>query len=392
LAAARKATGCLAFVEVSSLSDLTVPAPAPAPRRTPLYDLHVELGGKLVDFAGWLLPVQYPAGIMAEHRQCRTAAALFDISHMCQVLIRGEGAASAFEPLVPGDIAGLAEGDLRYTVFTNERGGVLDDLIAGRVPEGLFVVANAARREFDLAHLRAALEPAHPVEEIEDRALLALQGPRAAEVLGRFWPGASVLSFMQTTTAMIGGRPCRVSRCGYTGEDGFEISVTAPDAVALARQLLEEPEAAPAGLGARDSLRLEAGLCLYGHELTPETTPVEARLGWTIARRRRQARDFPGADVILRQLADGPERKLVGIRPNGRAPARERTVICDAAAQRIGVVTSGGFGPTFGGPIALGYLPTGHAAPGSPLQLSIRSKPHPANVVELPFVPHRYQR
>jgi aminomethyltransferase len=374
------------------LSDPIVPAPASAPRRTPLHDLHVELGGKLVDFAGWSLPVQYPAGIMAEHRHCRTAAALFDVSHMCQVLIRGEGAASVFECLVPGDIAGLAEGNLRYTVLTNERGGVLDDLIAGRVPEGLFVVANAARREFDLAHMRAAFEPAHPVEELADRALLALQGPRAAEVLGRLVPGASALGFMQTTTAMIGGRHCRISRCGYTGEDGFEISVAAADAAALASLLLDQPEVAPAGLGARDSLRLEAGLCLYGHELTPDTTPIEARLGWTIARRRRQARDFPGADVILRQLEDGTERQLVGIRPDGRAPAREGTEICDAAGQRSGVVTSGGFGPTVGGPIALGYVRAEDASPGSPQQLSIRGKLHPAKMVELPFVPHRYQR
>jgi aminomethyltransferase len=373
------------------LSDPIVPAPASAPRRTPLHDLHVELGGKLVDFAGWSLPVQYPAGIMAEHRHCRTAAALFDVSHMCQVLIRGAGAASAFERLVPGDIAGLAEGNLRYAVFTNERGGVLDDLIAGRVPEGLFVVANAARREFDLVHMRAVLEPAHPVEELADRALLALQGPRAAEVLGRLVPGTSTLDFMQTTTAMIGGRPCRISRCGYTGEDGFEISVAAADAAPLASLLLDQPEVAPAGLGARDSLRLEAGLCLYGHELTPDTTPIEARLGWTIARRRRQARDFPGADVILRQLADGTERQLVGISPDGRAPAREGTEICDTAGQRSGVVTSGGFGPTVGGPIALGYVRAEHAVPGSPLQLSIRGKPHPAKVVALPFVPHRYQ-
>jgi aminomethyltransferase len=379
-------------VEVLSLSDPTVTTSGPAPRRTPLYDLHVELGGKLVDFAGWSLPVQYPAGIMAEHRHCRTAAALFDVSHMCQALIRGEGAAEAFERLVPGDIAGLAEGDLRYTVFTNDRGGVLDDLIAGRVPDGLFVVANAARRESDLVHMREALEPEHPVEELEDRALLALQGPRAAEVLGRLCPSSSALAFMQTMTGTVGGQPCRIARSGYTGEDGFELSVAAADATALARRLLAEPEVAPAGLGARDSLRLEAGLCLYGHELTPETTPLEAGLGWTIARRRRSARDFPGADEILRQLANGPERKLVGIRPDNRALAREGTAIDDPAGQRIGAVTSGGFGPTVGGPIALGYVRAEHAAPGRPLQLSIRGKPHPAQVVELPFVPHRYKR
>jgi glycine cleavage system T protein (aminomethyltransferase) len=374
------------------LSDPTGPPSAPAPRRTPLHDLHVELGGKLVDFAGWSLPVQYPAGIMAEHRHCRTAAALFDVSHMAQVLIRGAGAAAAFERLVPGDIAGLAEGGLRYTLFTNDRGGTLDDLIAGRVAEGLFVVANAARRAADLAHLRQALEPEHPVEELADRALLALQGPRAAEVLARVCPSSTGLAFMHTVTAPIGGHACRISRCGYTGEDGFEISVAASDAAAPARLLLDEPEVVPAGLGARDSLRLEAGLCLYGHELSADITPVEAGLGWTIAKRRRGEANFPGADVILRQLAEGAQRRLVGIRPDGRAPAREGTEISDPAGQPLGVVTSGGFGPTVGGPIALGYVRATHAAPGSPLQLSIRGKPRPAKVVALPFVPHRYQR
>jgi aminomethyltransferase len=338
------------------------------------------------------LPVQYPAGIMAEHRHCRTAAALFDVSHMTQALIRGAGAAEAFERLVPGDIAGLGEGSLRYTLFTNERGGTLDDLIAGRVAEGLFVVANAARRAADLAHLRQALEPEHPVEELADRALLALQGPRAAEVLGRLCPSASGLAFMHAMTATIHGRSCRISRCGYTGEDGFEISVGAADATALARLLLDEPEVAPAGLGARDSLRLEAGLCLYGHELSADITPVEAGLGWTIAKRRRGEANFPGADVILRQLAEGAQRRLVGIRPDGRAPAREGTEILDSAGQPLGMVTSGGFGPSVGAPIALGYVPAAQAAPATPLQLSIRGKPHPAKVVALPFVAHRYQR
>jgi aminomethyltransferase len=374
------------------LSDTTVPSTAPAPRRTPLYDLHVELGGKLVDFAGWSLPVQYPSGIVAEHRHCRTAAALFDVSHMCQALIRGAGAAEAFERLVPGDLAGLGEGELRYTVFTNAKGGVLDDLIVGRVDEGLFVVANAARCDADLAHMRQALEPDHRVEELADRALLALQGPGAGVALGRLCPRSSELAFMRTTLATVDGIACRVSRCGYTGEDGFEISVAARDAQTLARRLLDEPEVAPAGLGARDSLRLEAGLCLYSHELSPETTPVEAGLRWTVAKRRRDAGDFPGAHVILRQLQDGPERRLVGIRPEGRAPAREGTLIEDGGGQRVGEVTSGGFGPTVGGPIALGYVRAQHAAPGTALQLSIRGKPHPAKVVGLPFVPHRYKR
>jgi aminomethyltransferase len=362
------------------------------PRHTPLHDLHLELGGRLVDFAGWSLPVHYPVGIMAEHRHCRSAAALFDVSHMAQVLIHGEGAAAAFERLVPGDVAGLEQGRLRYTVLTDERGGVLDDLIAGQEPEGLFVVANAARRDADLAHLRKALEPAHRVEELSGRALLAVQGPAAAPVLERLCPAARELAFMQTTTATIAGSPCRVARSGYTGEDGFEISVAAEDAERLARRLLAEPEVLPAGLGARDSLRLEAGLCLYGHELTPETTPVEAGLAWTIAKRRRREADFPGAEVILEQLRAGPPRRLVGIRPEGRAPAREGTEVQDGRGERIGDVTSGGFGPTVGGPIALAYVAAGHAASATAVRLAIRGRPHPAEVVPLPFVPHRYQR
>jgi aminomethyltransferase len=374
------------------LSNATGPDTPSPPQRTPLHDLHVELGGKIVDFAGWSLPVHFPAGIMAEHRHCRSAAALFDVSHMGQVLIRGDNAAEAFEHLVPGDIAGLDQDRLRYTVFTNAQGGVLDDLIVGRVPEGLLVVANAACREADLAHMRNALEPGHEVEELADLALLALQGPAAASVLERLHPAARGLAFMQSTTATIAGWPCRISRSGYTGEDGFEISVAARDAEALARRLLVEPEVAPAGLGARDSLRLEAGLCLYGHELTPETTPVEAGLAWTIARRRRAEASFPGAEVILRQLKDGPPRKLVGLRPDGRAPARDGSEIQDGEGRRIGEVTSGGFGPTVGAPIALGYVGAGHAASSTAVQLSIRSRPHPARVVDLPFVPHRYQR
>ena len=303
------------------MSNTTAPRTETAPRRTPLHDLHVELGGKLVDFAGWSLPVQYPSGIMAEHRHCRTAAALFDVSHMCQARIRGAGAAQAFERLVPGDVAGLGEGELRYTVFTNEQGGVLDDLIVGRVDEGLFVVANAARRDVDLAHMRQALEPQHRVEELEDRALLALQGPRAEDVLGRLCPAARALAFMQTTTATVAGVPCRVSRCGYTGEDGFEISVAATDAPALARRLLEEPEVAPAGLGARDLLRLEAALCLYGHELTLKPRRSRPACGGPSPRRRRSAGDFPGADIILRQLQDGPD---AGWSASDRRAARRR--------------------------------------------------------------------
>jgi aminomethyltransferase len=269
---------------------------------------------------------------------------------------------------------------------------VLDDLIVGRIGNGLSVVVNAACREADLAHLRGALEPAHPVEELTDRALLALQGPAAAAVMARLAPPAAELNFMQSAELGIGGHGCRVARSGYTGEDGFEISVAAEDAAPLARLLLDQPEVGPAGLGARDSLRLEAGLCLYGHELTPEITPIEAGLAWTIGQRRREEGGFPGAEAILRQLREGPARRLVGIRPDGRAPARENAEIQDPAGRPIGFVTSGGFGPTVGGPIAMGYVASAHAKRGAPLVLMVRGKPHPAKVAEMPFVPHRYAR
>jgi aminomethyltransferase len=374
------------------LSDPSPLSADAAPRRTPLHDLHLALGGRMVDFAGWSLPVQYPAGIMAEHRHCRSAAALFDVSHMGQVLIHGEDAAAAFEALVPGNVTGLAPGRLRYTVLTNARGGVLDDLIVGRVEGGLSVVVNAACRDADLAHMRASLEPRHRVEELAARGLLAVQGPKASEVMARLAPASADLQFMQSAELRVAGLPCRVARSGYTGEDGFEISVAAEHAEKLARALLDQPEVEPAGLGARDSLRLEAGLCLYGHELSPEITPVEAGLAWTIGKRRREQGGFPGADVIGAQLRDGPARKLVGIRPDGRTPAREGTEIQDSSGRAIGTVTSGGFGPTLGGPIALGCVARDHAAAGTPLTLIVRGKPHPARVADLPFVPHRYQR
>jgi aminomethyltransferase len=346
----------------------------------------------MVDFADWSLPVHYPAGIIAEHRHCRAAAALFDVSHMGQVLISGPDAAERFERLVPGDVTGLAEGRMRYTLFTNEQGGVLDDLIVGRVAGGLFVVVNAGCRDADLAHMRGALEPALRVEELTERALLALQGPAAATVLARLAPPATELAFMQGAEMAVAGLPCRVSRAGYTGEDGFEISLPAEQAVPLARRLLERSEVAPAGLGARDSLRLEAGLCLYGHELTPAISPIEAQLAWTIPKRRRAVGDFPGAAAINAQLERGPARKLVGILPEGRAPAREGTEILAADGTPVGSVTSGGFGPTVGAPVALGYVAGAHAAEDTALQLVIRGRPQPARVARLPFVAHRYQR
>ncbi len=346
----------------------------------------------MVEFAGWTLPVHYPAGIMAEHRHCRSAAALFDVSHMGQVLIRGEAAARAFEGLVPADVTGLAPGQLRYTVFTNDAGGVLDDLIVGRVEDGLFVVVNAGCRDADLAHMRAALEPVCTVDELAGRALLALQGPAAAAVMARLAPPATGLAFMQSATMMVAGLPAQVARSGYTGEDGFEISLDAACSEALARRLLEQPEVEPAGLGARDSLRLEAGLCLYGHELSPVISPIEAGLAWTIPKRRRVEGGFPGAAIILEQLAQGPQRNLVGLRPDGRAPAREGTAVQDANGQPIGAITSGGFGPSVDGPIALGYVASAQAAPDNVVQLVIRGRPHPAHLVKLPFVAHRYKR
>lgn len=359
--------------------------------RTPLFELHRELGAKLVPFAGYAMPVHYPDGILAEHRWCREHAALFDVSHMGQIAIRGEGAARALEQLVPGDILALAEGRARYTVLTDENGGILDDLIVSNAGDHLFLVVNAACKHDDLAHLRAHLEPCCQVVELAERALLALQGPEAERALARLAPECAGLRFMQTAALRVGGLDCRVSRLGYTGEDGFEISVAADHAAKLARTLLAAPEVRPAGLGARDSLRLEAGLCLYGHDIDRSTTPVEAGLGWTIGKRRREEGGFPGAATILRQLAEGPPRKLVGLRPEGRAPAREGTAIV-GFGDVVGRVTSGGFGPTVGGPVAMGYVPTALARPGARLELRIRGRDEPAEVTSLPFVPHRYHR
>ena len=293
---------------------------------------------------------------------------------------------------MPGNIDGLKVGNARYTVFTNDKGGVLDDLIVSRTGDGLFVVVNAGCRGDDIAHMRAHLEPEFTVEELTDRALLALQGPAAVDALKVHAPAAADLAFMQTMEIAIDGIAVRLSRLGYTGEDGFEISVASGDAPDLAQRLLADERVLPIGLGARDSLRLEAGLCLYGHELTPEITPIEAGLRWSIGKRRREEGGFPGADVILEQLANGPARALVGIRPEGRAPAREGTEIQDQDGRAIGVVTSGGFGPTVGGPVSMGYVPPEHAEPGTSVVLSIRGKSHTAGITGLPFVPHRYKR
>lgn len=360
-------------------------------RRTPLFELHRELGAKLVPFAGYEMPLQYPDGILAEHRWCREHAALFDVSHMGQIAIRGEGAASALERLVPGDIVALAEGRARYTLLTDENGGILDDLIVSNAGDHLFLVVNAACKDDDLAHLRAGLEPGCRVEPLEDRALLALQGPEAERALACLAPACTGLRFMQTAELAVGGVACRVSRLGYTGEDGFEISVPADHAAKLARTLLAAPEVRPAGLGARDSLRLEAGLCLYGHDIDRSTTPVEAGLGWTIGKRRREQGGFPGAARILSELREGAARRLVGLRPEGRAPVREGAEIL-VGGTVVGRVTSGGFGPSVGGPIAMGYVAAAHAAPDTRVAVRIRGRDEPARTVSLPFVPHRYVR
>jgi aminomethyltransferase len=347
----------------------------------------------MVAFAGYEMPVQYPGGIIAEHLHTREKAGLFDVSHMGQIALRGEAAARALERLVPGDLQGLAPGRMRYTLLLNEQGGILDDLMATRIEDGLLLVVNAARKEADLAHLRAHLGPEAGIEPQFERALLALQGPQAASVLARL-AGADVarMPFMSAAGTRVAGAPCFVTRSGYTGEDGFELSMAADDAVAVAEALLAEPEVAPIGLGARDTLRLEAGLCLYGHDIDETTTPIEAGLAWTIGKRRRDAADFPGAATILRQLAEGPSRKRVGIRPDGRAPAREGTAITDPQGNPAGRVTSGGFGPSVGTPIAMGYVDSRHAAEGAALALIVRDVPRPARVARLPFVPTRYYR
>ena len=326
-------------------------------------------------------------GVIAEHQHCRAQAALFDVSHMGQAIVTGATAAAALERLVPGDIASLKPGRQRYTLLTNEAGGIIDDLmIANLGNERLFVVVNAARRSVDLPHIAAAMPDSVQLTAMEDRALLAVQGPQAAAALGRLCPAVTALPFMGVIEASVSGLPCIISRSGYTGEDGFELSVAAGDAERLASVLTDQPEVAPAGLGARDLLRLEAGLCLYGNDIDELTTPVEAGLMWVVGKRRRAAWDFPGAVAIRDQLETGFPRLRVGIRPEGRAPARAGTEIVADDGTAAGTVTSGGFSPTLNAPIAMGYVRRDLAAEGTGLHLMIRGKPMPAAVVPMPFV------
>ncbi|HWB48866.1 MAG TPA: glycine cleavage system aminomethyltransferase GcvT [Stellaceae bacterium] len=356
-------------------------------RKTPLYALHVARGAKMVPFAGYAMPVQYPTGIIAEHLHTRAKAGLFDVSHMGQVALHGVTAAM-LEALVPSDIVALPDGRMRYTLLLNDRGGIIDDLMALNVGGALRLVVNAATKDGDVAHLRARLGPAAGVELHEDLALLALQGPEAAAVLSRFAPGVATMPFL--SCAQVG--ELFVTRSGYTGEDGFEISLAGARAAEFAEQLLAEPEVAPIGLGARDTLRLEAGLCLYGHDIDETTTPAAAGLAWTIGKRRRTGGGFPGAARVLRELSEPPPRRRVGIRPDGRAPAREGSAVIDAAGKPIGTVTSGGFSPTLNAPVAMGYVDRAQAEPGTALSVVVRDVARPARIAPLPFVPTRYYR
>ena len=344
----------------------------------------------MVEFAGYSMPVQYPLGVLGEHKHTRAKAGLFDVSHMGQFRIDGAAAAEKLETLTTGDLQALTPGRMRYTLFTNETGGILDDLMVTNAGDHLFVVVNAACKSADLAHMKTVL--GGQITELSDRALLALQGPSAEAVLSMLAPEAAELTFMRGAAMTIDGADCFVTRSGYTGEDGYEISVPAEAADALARKLLSHPDVEAIGLGARDSLRLEAGLCLYGHDIDTDTTPIEGALEWAISKRRKAEGGFPGAYIILGQLADGASRRRVGIRPEGRAPAREGTDITDADGTLIGHVTSGGFGPTVEGPIAMGYVAIDHAAEGTAVNLMIRGKPNPATVASLPFVTQSYKR
>lgn len=369
--------------------------------QTPLHALHLELGARMVPFAGYEMPVQYAAGVMKEHQHTRAKAGLFDVSHMGQVIVKGGGydaAAAGLEALIPVDILDLAENRQRYGFLTNADGGIADDLMLANRGDHVFVVVNAACKGPDIAHMKAALEPEVIVTEVTDRALLALQGPCAEAVLSTMDVRAADMKFMDVATLDLNGVTAWVSRSGYTGEDGYEISVPADAAEDLARALLANPDVAPIGLGARDSLRLEAGLCLYGHDIDETTSPVEAGLIWAIQKVRRargaRAGGFPGSDTIIDQMAEGVPRRRVGLRPEGRAPMREGVVLyatADAVGP-IGTITSGGFGPTVGCPVAMGYVAAEHAAPGTTLYGDLRGKRQPVTVAKMPFTPANFKR
>jgi len=368
-----------------------------APKQTSLYGEHVKLGARMVPFAGYDMPVQYPSGILAEHNWTRENAGLFDVSHMGQCLIEGPGfeaVAGAMEALVPADVLSLKPRQQRYSQFLNEQGGTLDDLMITRHEKDgtLYVVVNAGRKEHDYAWMRRHLPAGVRLTTRDDLSLVALQGPKAEEALAKLAPAVKDIPFMHYADVGIGGIRAQVSRSGYTGEDGFEISVSNADAAKLWNLLLSDPLVKPVGLGARDSLRLEGGLCLYGHELDEAISPVEADLVWSIQKRRRTEGGFIGAARVQKELAEGTAKKRVGIRPEGRAPARDGTVITDQSGREIGKVTSGGFGPSVNGPVAMGYVETQSSRPGTKINLIVRGNPLPAEIVTLPFIPNRFKR
>jgi aminomethyltransferase len=361
-------------------------------KHTPLYDAHVALGARMVPFAGYAMPVQYE-GVMAEHKWSRTSAGLFDVSHMGQARLRGQNPTQSFEKLVPSDIIGLNEGRQKYSLLLNETGGVLDDLMVSRPDgDGLFVVVNGACKVADFVHMRALIGSEVQIEELTDRALLALQGPKAVDALATHIPEVTAMKFMDSRTVTAWGHACVVSRSGYTGDDGFEISIPASIATQVWNALLTDERVKPIGLGARDSLRLEAGLPLYGHDMDPTRSPIEAGVGFAVPKRRREAADFPGAARIVTEFTHGPKQKWAGLRIHSGAPAREGAEIADSTGTIVGRVTSGGFAPTLGYAIAVGYVDAAHTAPGTALQVIVRGKAGDAEVVALPFVPHTYVR
>ena len=368
-------------------------------KTTPLYEAHVAAGARMVPFAGYSMPVQYKDGVLKEHLWTRENAGLFDVSHMGQARLRGVSPLSAFEEVTPGDFIGLKPGKQRYSVLLNRTGGIIDDLMAARPisfdgtgDDGLFVVVNGACKDNDFKVIDDELAGQVRIERLEDRALMALQGPKAAEVLAAHAPQAAAMVFMDARAFSAFGTDVIVSRSGYTGEDGYEISVPASEALRIWNTLLADERVRPIGLGARDSLRLEAGLPLYGHDVDETVSPVEADLAFAVAKKRREARDFPGAARIARELAEGPSRKRVGLIVLEGAPAREGTQIADEAGNVVGVVTSGGFSPSLGKPIAMGFAPPALADVGTRLKVIVRGKAQAAEVAAMPFVPHRYVR
>ncbi len=374
---------------------------AQALKRTPLYELHCELGAKLTEFAGYEMPVQYSLGILGEHQHTRTKAGLFDVSHMGQIILRGSSyqeTALAFERAIPMDVLGLKVGRQRYGFLTTDGGGILDDLMFSNREDHIFVVLNAACKDSDIVHLRTLLEPEISIEVIENRALIALQGPASETVLSEFNSQISAMKFMDIETLSIAGAECWISRSGYTGEDGFEISIPSSAAEAITRSILSKQEVEFIGLGARDSLRLEAGLCLYGHDIDEETTPVEASLTWAIQKARRtngeRANGFLGDDIITQQLDTGTYRKRVGFLPQTRAPMREGVEIYETESSKevIGKITSGGYGPTVGHPVAMGYINSEYVDSNDNLFGELRGKRVPVKIAKLPFVPLNFKR